>query len=974
MLAIHTAVSGRARLRVAGLRGNRSLKYRIEERLPDGAEIRGTSASTVTGNALIVFDPRLPLSDVIERLERVARGLASRSDQQNAGPDWHSLPANRVLQLLDSGPEGLTSAEARRRSQKYGANLLPRIARRSQFAILLDQLRSGPVVVLAAAAVLSVASGGILDAAVIFGVIALNAGIGLVTESKTEAILSSLRLPIQRTVMAERDGVAQPLEVGNIVPGDLLLLRAGVIAAADARIIEADGLSVDEAMLTGESLPVPKTAAPVSIDRPLAERASMIYRGTVVAEGSGAAVAVATGRHTEAGRIHRLVGEAQAPATPMQRQLEVLARQLVLGCGLVCGFVFATSLLRRTALVQALQGAVALAVAAVPEGLPTLATTALALGIDEMRQHQVVVRRLDAVETLAAVDVIAFDKTGTLTRNQMSAAAIVCNGRRLGLFDDQIRNPEGLTGSENDPEIERLLEIGALCSEAELDEDLQVTGSPTEAALVRVAIRAGIDVPALRRGWPMELIAYRSDARQYIKTTHLDAAGNLLIAVKGSPEQVLSLCSWRQRKGRRAKLSETARRAIIRENRNLAGEGLRVLGLAYAEADPGTDPVTIPEDGLTWIGLIGLADTARQGVSGLLSRFEAAGVRVVMLTGDQARTAGALARDLGLANGTPLAVVDFDDLRSTGEDEIKTLVQQSNVFARVTPADKLRIVRALQAAGGVVAMTGDGVNDSPAIRAADVGIVMGGSGTEAARDVADIVLQGDDLSAIAVALEGGRTTYGNIRKAIHYLLATNLSEILVMLATIALGAAAPLTPIQLLWINLLSDIFPALGLAFEPPERNVLEQPPRDPHEPLLTLAQMRLMVREGMVIAAGSLAAYGYARLRYGSARHPGTIVFPSLVGAQLLHALTCRSNTYGLFSTQRPPPNRPLAIAISGSAALQIGILTIPMLRRLMGISRLGALDAVVAMAGAVVPFLANEATKIAVRPTEREKTALD
>jgi P-type Ca2+ transporter type 2C len=432
---------------------------------------------------------------------------------------------------------------------------------------------------------------------------------------------------------------------------------------------------------------------------------------------------------------------------------------------------------------------------------------------------------------------------------------------------------------------------------------------------------------------------------------------------------VLSLCSWRQQKGRRARLSETARRAIIWENRNLAGEGLRVLGLAYAEAEPGTDLATVPEDGLIWIGLIGLADTARQGVSGLLSRFATAGVRVVMLTGDQARTAGALARDLGLANNTPLEVVDFDPLRSAGDEEIAVLVQQSNVFARVTPADKLRIVRALQAAGSVVAMTGDGVNDSPAIRAADVGIVMGGSGTEAARDVADIVLQGDDLSAIATALEGGRTTYGNIRKAIHYLLATNLSEIVVMLTATALGAAAPLTPLQLLWINLLSDIFPALGLAFEPPERNVLEQPPRNPREPLLTPGQMRLMAREGAVIAAGSLVSYGYARLRYGSSKNPGTIVFPSLVGAQLLHALTCRSRTYGLFTTQRQPANRPLAIAVTGSVALQIGILTIPMLRRLMGLSPLSALDAVIAIAGAVVPFLANEATKISLRPTEND-----
>lgn len=958
---------GRARLRVAGLRGNRLLQRRIEALVPDGAGIRSARASADTGNAFVLFDPELPLDSVVARLSRIVTDPSSAGGAAQGGEAWHALPANRVLHLLGTSAAGLTSADARQRAREFGTNTLPRIVRRSQFAILLDQLRSGPVAVLAAAAGLSVASGGLLDASVILGVVALNAGIGLVTQTKTEAIIGSLRLPAQNSAPVERDGTEQELPPEGIVPGDLLVLRPGVVAAADARVIEADGLSADESMLTGESLPVAKTVAPVASGSPLADRASMIYRGTVIASGRGAAIAVATGRHTEAGRIHLLVGEAQPPETPMQRQLGTLAQQLVIGCGVVCGLVFAGGLLRGNPVLRALQGAIALAVAAVPEGLPTLATTALALGIDKMRRHQVMVRRLDAVENLASVDVIAFDKTGTLTRNQMSAAAIVCDGKRVEVADDKIENFAAAANANAGREIGRLLEIGVLCSEAEVGEDLQVIGSATEAALVRVAIAEGVDVRALRQKWPMEAIAYRSGDRLYVKTTHLDAAGNRLVAVKGSPEQVLSLCRRRQQNGRKLKLSETARRAIVRENRGMAGEGLRVLGLAYAAADPGVDPDSAFETGLTWIGLIGLSDTTRQGVAPLLARFAAAGVRVVMLTGDQARTAAAVARDLGLANRSSIEVVDSEALRSADENGLTELVQRAHVFARVAPADKLEIVGALQAAGRVVAMTGDGVNDSPAIRAANVGIVMGKSGAGATRDVADIVLQTDDLPAIATALEHGRTTYTNIRKAIHYLLATNLSEILVVLAATSLGASAPLTPIQLLWINLLSDIFPALGLALEPPEPDVLEQPPRDSHEPLITAAQMRVLGREGVVIAAGSLAAYCYGRMRYGQSPQASTLAFSSLVGAQLLHSLTCRSTTSGVFSTRPLPPNRPLTIAIALSAALQTGVLTIPALRRVMRLAPLNALDAIIGLAGAAIPFLVNEAAKISTRPVD-------
>jgi P-type Ca2+ transporter type 2C len=963
LTAIHTAVPGRARLRVPGLRGNTVLKHRIEALLPDEGAIRAATASPVTGNVVVLFDAALPLDSIIDLLKNIAAGQTPSGADRQSEEAWHALPAERVLEALGSGPDGLSADEIQHRSRLHGRNTVPRLPRRSQLAMLIGQLRSGPILVLAAAAALSLVSGGVFDAAVILGVVALNAAIGFATESKTEAIVGALRLPLQDSTLVRRDGVAQAVPVGDVVPGDVLLLRAGVVAAADARLIAADGLSADESMLTGESAPVAKTIAAVGQNRPLAERTSMIYRGTVIAGGTGAAIAVATGQRTEAGRIQQLVGVAQPPQTSLQRQLGVLAGQLAVGCGVVCGFVFASGLLRGNALLRTLQGSIALAVAAVPEGLPTLATTALALGIDEMRRHQVIVRRLDAIENLAAVDVIAFDKTGTLTRNQMSAAAIVCGGHRVEVADNEI-DDNGSAAQKRD--VKRLLEIGALCSEAELDDDQQVSGSPTEAALVRLAIGAGIGVAELRRQWPMQSISYRSDERQYVKTIHRNAAGDWLVATKGNPEQVLSLCGFRQQNGRRRGLSPTARRAVLRDNRRLAGAGLRVLGLAYAEAASAWDPAAGQETELTWVGLIGLADAARHGVGALLARFATAGVRVIMLTGDQARTAGAIASELGIANGTAFDIVDGESLRAIDDTALPAVVARSNVFARVAPADKLRIVQALQAAGHVVAMTGDGVNDGPAIRAADVGIVMGRSGAEAARDVADIVLQSDDLATIATALERGRATYANIRKAIHYLLATNLSEILVMLTATVLGAAAPLSPIQLLWINLLSDVFPALGLALEPPERDILEEPPRDAHEPLLTNHRMRLLVREGAVIAAGSLAAYGYGRLRYGLSARAGTIAFTSLVGAQLLHALTCRSPAHGLFDTEPLPPNRPLTVAVAASAALQIVILAVPRLRRLMNLSSLGALDIAVGLAGAAAPYLVNEAAKSIRRPS--------
>ncbi|HEX7967297.1 MAG TPA: HAD-IC family P-type ATPase, partial [Stellaceae bacterium] len=510
-------------------------------------------------------------------------------------------------------------------------------------------------------------------------------------------------------------------------------------------------------------------------------------------------------------------------------------------------------------------------------------------------------------------------------------------------------------------DFQRLLRIAVLCNEATVsaaqDRAASDAASPTEAALIRLALDAGIDADLLRRRHPLLGVEYRSQNRHYMVTQHRDA-GRYLVAVKGNPEQVLQRCGWYRQGGRRRKLSKARRQAISAENRGLAKEGLRVLGLAYAEQSVRRsgvgDPVAARH--LTWLGLVGLADPARRGVGATIAQFDRAGIRVIMMTGDQGATAEAIARQLNLANGAPAAMLEADRRHEVDA----RAVEGTRIFARVSPAEKLQIVRCLQRMGKVVAMTGDGINDSPALRAADVGIVMGRSGTDAARAVADVVLQSDDISAMVAVLERGRTTYGNIRKAIHFLLATNLSEILVMLTETAAGLGSPLTPIQLLWITLLSDVLPALGLALEPTEPGVLVEPPRDPDETIVRPGDMAVLAGEGATIALGALAAHTFGLWRHGAAARAGTISFTSLVGAQLLHALTCRSSRYGLFSGERLAPNRPLGATLVASAALQLSVLTLPPLRRFMGLARMDLVDALVSLACAVLPYVANEAVK--------------
>jgi P-type Ca2+ transporter type 2C len=975
VLPLHTTVPGRARLRVEGLHNNPGLSRLLEARLPDGLGIRCASANPLTASVLVSFERGLSLPNIVERIEHVLRTGPGKAESatETAAPAWHATEIDQTLRALDAQPGGLTSKDARERSRRHGPNALPPINGRSRLKILTAQFQSPPVLLLAGAGALSIATGGILDAMVILGVVALNAGIGFITESNTERIIGSLRLPTQDSALVRRDDRLSAVPVADVVPGDTVVLRPGEVVPADARVTASDALLVDESMLTGESHSAGKNPAPVDAEDPIAERTSMVYRGTTVVGGAGTAVVVATGGRTEAGQIQQLVGEAQAPETPMQRQLNVLGGQLVFASIAVCAAVFVIGRLRGSGFLAMLKAAIALAVAAFPEGLPTLATTALAIGVDRMRRREVLVRRLDAIETLAAVNVIAFDKTGTLTQNQMSVTTVICAGKRYRASDVSARQtaPAGA-----DPVLLRLLEIIVLCSDARLrrgEDGIAVTGTPTEAALVRLAIAGGLDARALRRSLPLRSAAYRSQDRQYMVTVHDRPGGGTLLALKGNPEQVLALCNSQRRGNRRHRLTATARRRILGDNRAMGEGGLRVLGVAYAEDSGPQDPKSRAADDVAgerrfcWLGLVGLVDPIRLGTDNLLSDFERAGVRVIMMTGDQASTARAVASNLNLVKARPVIVTEPRRLRDTDDRTMIDLAQRTHIFARITPTDKLRIVRALQSGGNVVAMTGDGINDSPALRAADVGIVMGRSGADAAREVADIVLQGDDLTGIAAALKSGRVTYANVRKAIRFLLATNLSEIVVVLAATTLGIGSPLSPMQLLWINLLSDVLPAIGLALEPAEDDVMAQPPRHPHEPIIRRDDMRQLAREGGIIAAGSLAAYYYGRWRHGASPRSSTISFTSLVGSQLLHAVTSRSDRHGLFGAERLEPNRVLSGTLLGSAALLGMLLAVPVLRRFMGLARLDLVDLFIAIAGALLPYLANEGAKMTIPGTE-------
>lgn len=945
LIILHACVPGRLRIRLPRLKGEPEAAAGFRDSLAAASGILAVEVSIVTASVLILFDRQRPHDEIVALVRR-----ASGAKPAPADPDaWYRLEAADVLdQLGSSRKTGLNGPEAARRLREQGANALPAMRGRSELALVADQILTLPVALLAGSAVVSIVTGGLADALVIGGVILLNAAIGYATESHAERVIRALGEDPPPPARVLRDGRAVAVPAEEVVRGDILLLEPGTIVAADARLLDASRLSVDESQLTGESVPVTKGRAAIEVAHvALGDRRNMVFRGTAVASGSGRAVVVETGAATEGGKVQVLLGSVAQPVTPLQRQLDGMGRRLVLLCGGVCVAIFGLGLLRGLGLVPMLKTAVSLAVAALPEGLPAIATSTLALGVGRMRRHKVLVRHLAAIETLGSVQTLCFDKTGTLTLNRMAARAAWLGADRLSLTDDP---PERLA---------RLLELMVLCNEVEVTRDgngTRLNGSATEMALVTFAAERGVDAEAVRARQPTAQVELRREDRPLMVTWHGEGSGPWLAAVKGSPAAVLGLCAEIMEEDGPAPLDERHRQRVLAANEAAQQEGLRVLGVAEGRFDS----ISEIEGGLRWVGLVGLADPVRPGMAELMRTFHAAGIKTVMITGDQSGTAYAIARSLDLAGEAEIEILESSRLDQLERDVLDAMAPRTDVFARVSPTNKLQIVQAIQHAGRVVAMTGDGVNDGPALKAANVGVAMGQGGTEVARSVADIVLAEDDLATMAAAVAQGRTIYGNIRKSIHYLLATNLSEIMVTGGGVALGTGELVTPIQLLWLNLVSDVFPALALALEPEEPDVMRQPPRDPEAPMLARADMLGFAREAAFLSAGALGAYAFGRWRHGAGPIANSLVFHTLTASQLAHAWACRSERHGLLSRERLQTNPYLDAALPVGVTLQAATLLIPPLRRLLGVTPLGILDLAVVAAGALAPLLANEAVK--------------
>jgi Ca2+-transporting ATPase len=995
---IHERVPGRTRYRVKGLRRESLKKRFVEQQLSIQAEILKVSASDITGSVLVSYNSdntpgsvarlieetlaqykpnkallQLALSTSEQSretekrqipIEKVRSDLPYGSDAELV-PCWHQVKARQVPPLMGSHPkDGLLVEDVEARIKQYGLNRLPQSETRSGMEIFLEQFNQLPVYLLGAAAGVSLLTGGLLDAVIIMGVVAANAVIGYATEHKAEQTIQSLKQLVRPAADVVRNGRTQQIPAEEAVPGDLLVLKPGMYVAADCRIIKASHLSIDESMLTGESMPVFKHARTIEReDLPLADRRNMAYMGTLVTGGQGLAVVTATGRWTEIGQLQILLDQTRPPQTPIERQLGQLGDLLVLMCMGICGVVFLVGFLRGYGFLRMLRMAISLAAAAVPEGLPAAATINFAMGINRMRKHRVLIRHLQAVETLGAVQVVCLDKTGTLTRNKMTVRQLFVGMQQLVFKKRRLVSDVGSVDVARRQDLQRLAAVSALCNETKIngrkaDGRHDLYGSATEKALLHLALDLGLELEDFLHAHRMLKISHRSESRIFMSTLHLADDKTKLLSLKGSPPEVLAMCDRQLVRGEVKPLDDADRLAIESQNERMAGQAMRVLGFAYREfaANEKGDL----ENGLVWIGLVGMSDPIRPGVGELIKVFQRAGVETVMITGDQHTTAYSVARQLDLSCGKPLEILDSSNFTAVDEETMQALALKANVYSRVSPAHKLQIVQALQAAGKTVAMTGDGVNDGPALKAADIGIAMGRSGTDVARDVADIILEEDQLGILAQALSDGRTTYGNIRKSVHFFLATNISEIMLMFGAMVLGVGFPLNVMQLLWINLISDILPGLALAMEPQEPGVMTRPPRDGRAPLFKRNDFNQMVRESAAITGGALSAYGFGVARYGIGPKSGALAFQSLTIGQLLHAISCRSEHSSLVHGQSLPPNPVLNLSLAGSLALQGLTMCFGPLRRFLGLGPLNVVDLAVIGVTSVAPLLLNEFTK--------------
>lgn len=829
---------------------------------------------------------------------------------------WHARGAAQVLSSLDTSAEGLSPAEAERRLEDHGPNRLPEPERRPAWRRLLAQFHNVLIYALIVAAVAALALNHALDAAVIAAVVLINAAIGFIQEGRAEAAMAAIDKMLAQSASARRNGQWDKIPAERLVVGDLVRIGDGDRVPADVRLIESHGLRVEQAALTGESVPVSKSVDPVAEDAALADRRCMAYSGTLVAGGQAIGVVVATGTQTEIGRISQMLGEVEQLTTPLIRQINHFGHQLTVLLIAVTALVIGAGWwLHDMRLAEGFVAGVALIVAAIPEGLPAIITITLAIGVRRMASRNAIIRRLPAVETLGSVTVICSDKTGTLTRNQLRAARFMHAGDTVEADDIDL----------SDPAMRQVLRVGVLCNNADAGGS---AGDPLETALLELAEAAGLDIGQVRQAAPRTGLVPFSSSTKWMATLHAEG-----IMVKGAPEVLIERAATTLGPDNRETAIDPD--AWRRRLDALAGEGYRLLALADADADQHAEVERLPER-LRLLGVLAFEDPLRPGVNQAIDACHVAGIRVKMITGDHPDTARAVARLLGL-EGAERALTGRE-LDAMDGEALAGHAERADVFARTTSEHKLRLVEALQASGEVVAMTGDGANDAPALKRADIGVSMGIKGTEAAHEASEMVLTDDNFSTIVAGIEEGRGVYDNIRKALVFILPTNAGEALVILLAVLSGFALPLTPVQVLWVNMATAVTLALALAFEPLENKVMQLPPRDPKTGLVTRLMVARIVWVGLFLTGAVFGMFGHVLEATGDEALARGVALNMLVAGEVVYLFNCRRWSTPSFTFEALTANPVAWLSVAVLAGLQAALTYWPPLQQVFGLAGLG------------------------------------
>ena len=884
---------------------------------------------------------------------------------------WHTVPVEQVSGDLASPPEGLSAQVAATRLVQHGRNELAAAKPRPAWRRFLLQFHNLLLYLMLGAGAMTALLGQWVDAAVLWAAVLVNAIIGFVQEGKAENALRAISgmLPPHATVV--RQGLRQTIDAANLVPGDRVLIASGDRVPADLRLVHVRELRVDESSLTGESLAVDKSVAPVPATAALGDRYCMAYSGTLVVSGQGVGLVVSTGGHTEIGRVTSMISGIEAVNTPLIRKLNDFSWRLAVIIVAVASltFLFGT-LVRDIPLHDMFLMVVALVASAIPEGLPAIMTIILALGVQRMARQRAVIRRLPAVETLGSVTVICSDKTGTLTRNEMTVQQLVtpsgvCHVSGVGYAPEGHLERDGESvAMQNEPDLEAAIRAGMLCNDSALvqkDDGWHVTGDPTEGALLVLGAKAGKDLDTLGVEWPrLDSIPFESEHR-YMATHHRDRNGNDWVLVKGAPERVLAMCQWQNGAIGPVDIDvDYWRRMAV----DIASRGLRVLALAHKQSAPQAGMLS-PADmerGFVMLALTGIIDPPRSEAITAVRQCHDAGIQVKMITGDHVDTARAVGAQLGIgvgkpaATGTEIAVLD--------DAELARVVDEIDVFARASPEHKLRLVEALQRNGNIVAMTGDGVNDAPALKRSDVGVAMGLKGTDAAREASDMTLADDNFATIAAAVREGRAVYDNLRKFILFMLPTNGGEALVVIAALALGFALPLTPAQVLWINMVTAGTLGLALAFETPEEHIMLRKPRSPSEPLFTGFFIWRLILVSCLMMLSAVILFLYKLNSGASLEVARTMAVNSIVLCEAVYLLNSRRLTRSVLDFEGLFGNRPALYTIAAAIGLQLLYIYWPPMHRLFGSEPLNAGEWALTLGAALVLFFVVEAEKWVLR----------